>query len=475
MEIDEFAINLLATQQVVAADLRLVVAALKINTDLERMGDLSVSIAQRAVSLLSEPMIKPMVDIRHMSSLVESMVRKSLDAFVANDADMARSVLASDDAVDSLRTASYHELVSFMEKDPQQYPAGARSDRDYQEPGADRGPLHQHRRGCDVPGERDRRPASRGSTPIARPLVYDCGGDPHGSIRLKEYPALRHFAVELEELNQALLEMGALVESSIHCSVQALVDRDERMALRVMEDEKRINQMELDIDARVTRLLALNQPVAGDLRLLIMALKINTDLERMGDLASNMAERAITLSKVPAVKPLIDTPRMASLVEDMLHRSLDAFVKRDAALAAEVLPADDEVDSLRDKIYSELLEIMQLNPTRGPRRHSPHVRGAEPGAHRRSHHQYRRGRHLPGARRRRPPPRHRKQSLTGTGDCLRFRKTKVAPVRISSPKSAGCPSSGKRGHLLVFAPPLALLKLGGVPFSLLNADFHPSG
>jgi phosphate transport system protein len=122
MEIDEFAINLLATQQPLAADLRLVVAALKINTDLERMGDLSVSIAERAVSLLSEPMIKPMVDIRHMSSLVESMVRKSMDAFVANDADMARSVLASDDAVDSLRTASYHELVSFMEKDPQNIP-----------------------------------------------------------------------------------------------------------------------------------------------------------------------------------------------------------------------------------------------------------------------------------------------------------------------------------------------------------------
>lgn len=122
MEIDEFAITLLATQQVVAADLRLVVAALKINTDLERMGDLSVHIAQRAISLLSEPVIKPMVDVRHMSSLVESMVRKSLDAFVTNDAEMARSVLSSDNAVDSLRTASYHELVSFMEKDPQNIP-----------------------------------------------------------------------------------------------------------------------------------------------------------------------------------------------------------------------------------------------------------------------------------------------------------------------------------------------------------------
>ena len=122
MEIDEFSINLLATQQPLAADLRLIVAALKINTDLERMGDLSVTIAQRAVSLLSEPVIKPMVDIRHMSSLVESMVRKSMDAFVANDADLARSVLSSDNAVDNLRTASYHELVSFMEKDPRNIP-----------------------------------------------------------------------------------------------------------------------------------------------------------------------------------------------------------------------------------------------------------------------------------------------------------------------------------------------------------------
>ncbi len=122
MAIDEFAINLLATQQPLAADLRLIVAALKINTDLERMGDLSVNIAQKAISLLSEPVVKPMIDIEHMSALVESMVRKSLDAFVANDADLARSVLASDDAVDSLRTASYHELVSFMEKNPQNIP-----------------------------------------------------------------------------------------------------------------------------------------------------------------------------------------------------------------------------------------------------------------------------------------------------------------------------------------------------------------
>src|SRR6202521_3709417 len=119
LEIDDFAISLLALQQPMASDLRLIVAALKINTDLERMGDLSVNIAQRALSLMEEPMIKPMIDIPHIAGLVQSMVRKSLDAFVSRDADLARSVLASDDAVDSLRSACYYELVSFMEKDPQ--------------------------------------------------------------------------------------------------------------------------------------------------------------------------------------------------------------------------------------------------------------------------------------------------------------------------------------------------------------------
>ena len=100
----------------------MVVAAIKINNDLERMGDFSVSIARRAVSLMNEPVVKPMVDIRHISSLVESMVRKSLDSFVTHDADLARSVLSSDDAVDNLRKACYHELVSFMEKDPRNIP-----------------------------------------------------------------------------------------------------------------------------------------------------------------------------------------------------------------------------------------------------------------------------------------------------------------------------------------------------------------
>lgn len=175
---------------------------------------------------------------------------------------------------------------------------------------------------------------------------------------------MRHFAEELEELNQALLEMGGLVESSIHTSVQALVEHDDRMARRVVEDETLINRMELDIDARVTRLLALNQPVAGDLRLLVMCLKINTDLERMGDLAVNVAERAISLNKLaaPLGQPLKEMPRMASMVEDMLHRTLDAFVRRDADQASAILPADDDVDRLRDGVYTELIATMRRDP-----------------------------------------------------------------------------------------------------------------
>jgi phosphate transport system protein len=175
---------------------------------------------------------------------------------------------------------------------------------------------------------------------------------------------MRHFAEELEELKHALLEMGALVESSIHTSVQSFIQHDDRLARRVIEDETLINRMELDLDASVTRLLALNQPVAGDLRLLVMCLKINTDLERMGDLAVSVAQRGIALNKLnaPLGESLVDLPRMAALVEDMLHRTLDAFVKRDADLARRVLPSDDEVDAIRDGVYNEMIATMRRDP-----------------------------------------------------------------------------------------------------------------
>jgi phosphate transport system protein len=160
--------------------------------------------------------------------------------------------------------------------------------------------------------------------------------------------------------------MGGYVESAIHRSVRALVDRDPELARQVLRDEARINQMEIEIDNVTTRLFALRQPMARDLRFLTAALKINTDLERMGDLAVNIAQRALSLVAQAPVKPLIDIPRMAQLVESMLLRTLDAFVKGDAAEATGVLTADDEVDALRDSVYQELVVYMQTDPTTVP-------------------------------------------------------------------------------------------------------------
>jgi phosphate transport system protein len=160
--------------------------------------------------------------------------------------------------------------------------------------------------------------------------------------------------------------MGGHVESAIHRSIRALVDRDSDLARQVLRDEARINQMEIEIDNLTTRLFALRQPMAKDLRFLTAALKINTDLERMGDLAVNIAQRALSLVAQTPVKPLIDIPRMAQLVESMLLRTLDAFVKGDADEATSVLIADDEVDALRDSVYQELVVYMQTDPTSIP-------------------------------------------------------------------------------------------------------------
>jgi phosphate transport system protein len=173
---------------------------------------------------------------------------------------------------------------------------------------------------------------------------------------------VRHFTVELEELNHKLLEMGGLVESAIHRSVRSLVDQNKELAEQVIRDEPLINRMEMEIDGLATRLLALNQPVARDLRFLTSALKINTDLERIGDLAQHIAERSLSLMHHPLVKPMTDIPKMASLVQSMLLRCLDAFVNSDTEMARNVLLSDDEVDKLRDAVYAELLATMQRDP-----------------------------------------------------------------------------------------------------------------
>jgi phosphate transport system protein len=173
---------------------------------------------------------------------------------------------------------------------------------------------------------------------------------------------LRHFLEELEDLQERLLEMGGVVEFAIRRSVNALVDRDEAAAQDVLRSEARINQMEIEIDDFAVRLLARHQPMAKDLRFLTAAIKINSDLERMGDLAVNIVERALSLIRQPPVKPLIDIPQMAKLVDSMLRNCLDAFVKRDGQLARGVLLSDDAVDDLRDAIYQELVGFMKRDP-----------------------------------------------------------------------------------------------------------------
>jgi phosphate transport system protein len=174
---------------------------------------------------------------------------------------------------------------------------------------------------------------------------------------------LRYFREELGELQNRLLEMAGLVESAIHRSIRCLVERSELEAQQVVHNESRINQLEIAVDELATRLLALHQPMARDLRFLTAAIKINSDLERMGDLAINIVERALSLISQPPVKPLVDIPEMARLAEGMVSRSLDAFVKRDAEIARSVLLADDEVDELRDATFQELIGYMERDPS----------------------------------------------------------------------------------------------------------------
>jgi phosphate transport system protein len=173
---------------------------------------------------------------------------------------------------------------------------------------------------------------------------------------------LRHFVEELDYLRSRLLEMSGLVEDSVYRSVLSLADKDPLQAQRVLQNEAAINRMEIEIDDLATRLLALQQPMATDLRFITAAIKINNDLERMGDLAVNIVERSLSLIHEPLLKPLIDIPLMADRVQAMIRKSLDAFVKRDADLARTVLVSDDAVDELRDAVYEELVSYMERDP-----------------------------------------------------------------------------------------------------------------
>jgi phosphate transport system protein len=174
---------------------------------------------------------------------------------------------------------------------------------------------------------------------------------------------VRHFVEELEQLKAKLLEMSSLVESAIYRSITAVVQKDEALANEVLKNEARINQIEIEIDDFTVRLLALQQPMAADLRFLVAALKINNDLERMGDLAVNVANRAISLLNEPVVDAMIDIPHIAALVQSMVRKSLDAFVRKDADLARSVLASDDAVDDMRSASFHELISFMERDPS----------------------------------------------------------------------------------------------------------------
>jgi phosphate transport system protein len=173
---------------------------------------------------------------------------------------------------------------------------------------------------------------------------------------------LRHFQQELDQLKAKLLEMSALVESAIYRSVQGVVEKNEELANQVIRNEARVNQLQIDIDDLAISLLALQAPMAQDLRLITAAIKINNDLERMGDLSVSMAEQALALLQEPVIRPLIDIPHIAALAQGMVRKALDAFVTRDAELARSVLASDDAVDNLRTASYHELISYMEKNP-----------------------------------------------------------------------------------------------------------------
>jgi phosphate transport system protein len=177
----------------------------------------------------------------------------------------------------------------------------------------------------------------------------------------------RHFHEELEALKQTLLAMGGLVEDQIRHVMQALVDRDDALATEVLERDRQVNAYDVEVDAQCVELLALHQPAAGDLRFITTAMKIVTDLERIGDQAVNIGQRVIELNREPQLKPYIDLPRMAARAQAMVKESLDAFVARDTALARQVRAEDDEVDALKEQIFRELLTFMMEDPRCIPR------------------------------------------------------------------------------------------------------------
>jgi phosphate transport system protein len=172
----------------------------------------------------------------------------------------------------------------------------------------------------------------------------------------------RHFQEDLDALKERLLAMGGLAEERVREAVRGVKERDGGAIDAVLTGDEPINELHMEVDDRCFKLLALHQPMAADLRVIVAAVKINTDLERVGDLAVNIAEAGKRYVQHPPVKPLIDIPRMGDLAQKMLRDALDAFVRRDMVLAEAVLAADDTLDALKTQIFRELLTYMLQSP-----------------------------------------------------------------------------------------------------------------
>lgn len=168
----------------------------------------------------------------------------------------------------------------------------------------------------------------------------------------------RTFDEELKELNRLILEMGSLVEASINRSIESLKKKDEEMAKDVIRGDEKINRLEVEIDEKCVTLLALRQPMAIDLRFITTAMKIVTDLERIGDLSVDIAERSLEMVSQPLPKPLIDIPKLGNVASKMVKGALDSFVNRDVDIARDVWKSDDIADNYRDLIQDELIQVM---------------------------------------------------------------------------------------------------------------------
>ncbi len=171
----------------------------------------------------------------------------------------------------------------------------------------------------------------------------------------------RYFDKELESLKTSLIKMGSLAEEAVHIAVKALIENDISLAQRVIEGEGRINTLEIEIDNAIVDILALQQPVASDLRLILAAQKINNDLERIGDHAVNIAESVITIQSYDDRQQLIFIPKMAELAEQMLRDALDSFIHNDPELGRSVLEHDDTIDELNRNVFHRSVENMKNN------------------------------------------------------------------------------------------------------------------